>query len=191
MARAKSEDKRRAILAAAEEVIGEQGTGAPTARIARRAGVAEGTLFTYFATKDELLNQLYLELKGGLRDAMMTGYPHAGTLRERTRHLWGAYVGWGVVHPHGGRALAQLKVSDRITDETRAEGSAAFAEMEALIARTVADGPLRDAGPAFVGALMGSMADTTMEFIARQPDAARRFTEAGFDAFWRAVDPAG
>ena len=38
--------------------IAEVGLGAPTAKIARRAGVAAGTLFTYFANKEELLNEL-------------------------------------------------------------------------------------------------------------------------------------
>ncbi|HYS81455.1 MAG TPA: helix-turn-helix domain-containing protein, partial [Anaeromyxobacteraceae bacterium] len=64
MARPKSEDKRNALLAAATQVIAELGVSAPTARIAQVAGVAEGTLFTYFRTKDELLNELYLALKG-------------------------------------------------------------------------------------------------------------------------------
>ena len=70
-----SEDKRTAILEAATEVVAMLGLSAPTAKIAKGAGVAEGTLFTYFANKDELLNRLYLELKMDLRDAMMTGYP--------------------------------------------------------------------------------------------------------------------
>jgi len=73
MARPLSEDKRTAILEAAAEVVATLGVSAPTAKIAKGAGVAEGTLFTYFANKDELLNQLYLKLKTDLRDAMMTG----------------------------------------------------------------------------------------------------------------------
>ena len=77
MARPLSEDKRTAILEAATEVVAMLGVSAPTAKIAKGAGVAEGTLFTYFANKDELLNRLYLELKTDLRDAMMTGYPPA------------------------------------------------------------------------------------------------------------------
>ena len=74
MARPLSEDKQTAILEAATEVVAMLGVSAPTAKIAKGAGVAEGTLFTYFANKDELLNRLYLELKMDLRDAMMTGY---------------------------------------------------------------------------------------------------------------------
>ena len=84
MARPKSDDKRNAILAAATQVVAEQGVGAPTATIARVAGVAEGTLFTYFATKDELLNRLYLELKLELSQAMRTATPLPGSRHSGT-----------------------------------------------------------------------------------------------------------
>ena len=73
MARPLSEDKRTAILEAATEMVAMLGVSAPTAKIAKDAGVAEGTLFTYFANKDELLNRLYQELKTDLRDAIMAG----------------------------------------------------------------------------------------------------------------------
>jgi AcrR family transcriptional regulator len=62
MARARSPDKRIAILCAAVHEIAETGLAASTAKIAGRAGVATGTLFTYFANKKELLNELYFEL---------------------------------------------------------------------------------------------------------------------------------
>ena len=58
MARVRSPEKRSAILRAAVHEIAEVGLGAPTAKIAGRAGVAAGTLFTYFANKEELLNEL-------------------------------------------------------------------------------------------------------------------------------------
>ncbi|MCW3058267.1 MAG: TetR family transcriptional regulator, partial [Capsulimonas sp.] len=72
MARPKSEDKRKAILTAATQVFAERGLGhSPTSEISRRAGVAEGTLFTYFKTKDELVCALYQELKQQMAGAMM------------------------------------------------------------------------------------------------------------------------
>ena len=57
---------------------------------------AEGSLFTYFATKDELLNQLYLELKTDLREAMLSAVPQAATARDKLRHARQQYVHWGV-----------------------------------------------------------------------------------------------
>jgi len=99
MARPLSEEKRTAILEATAEVVAMLGVSAPTAKIAKEAGVAEGTLFTYFANKDELLNRLYLELKMDLRDAMMTGYPAGKSLIVRNRHVWDRFIGWGSAHP--------------------------------------------------------------------------------------------
>ena len=72
MARPLSEDKRTAILEAATELVAMFGvTRQPTAKIAKEKGVAEGTLFTYFANKERLLNRLYQELKTDLRDAIV------------------------------------------------------------------------------------------------------------------------
>jgi AcrR family transcriptional regulator len=187
MARPKSEDKRNAILAAAIAVIAEQGVGAPTAKIAQLAGVAEGTLFTYFTTKDELLNQLYLDLKTELREAMSTGYPKDEILKNRVRHTWQAYVNWGVRSPQKRKALAQLGVSERISEETKAAGMRAYADINAMIEESIGDGALRNIPPAFVSAILSSLAQTTMEFIARDPRQTKRYIDSGFEAFWNAI----
>ncbi|WP_367124190.1 TetR/AcrR family transcriptional regulator [Streptomyces phytohabitans] len=46
---------RAALLAAAEAEFAERGTDASIAGIAQRAGVAKGTVFRHFATKDDLV----------------------------------------------------------------------------------------------------------------------------------------
>src|ERR1700724_3725471 len=119
MARPLSEEKRTAILEAATEVVALLGVSAPTAKIDKEAGVAEGTLFTYCANKGDVLNRLYLELKMDLRDAMMAGYPAGKSLVDRNRHVWDRFVGWGSAHHLKRRAMRQLAVSDRITEESK------------------------------------------------------------------------
>ena len=79
MARVKSPEKRAAILHAAVHEIAKVGLGAPTAKIGRRAGVAAGTLFTYFANKEELLNELYAELKGEVYTRVNANFPYEGS----------------------------------------------------------------------------------------------------------------
>jgi AcrR family transcriptional regulator len=187
MARPLSEDKRTAILEAATEVVAMLGVSAPTAKIAKRAAVAEGTLFTYFANKDELLNRLYLELRMDLRDAMMTGYPAGKSLIDRTRHVWNRYIGWGSAYPLKRRAARQLAVSDRITEKSKKLTGDAFEEFNDTMRECAAGGALRRQSPAFVASIMSAIADTTMDFIAREPAQARRYTKAGLDAFWKAV----
>jgi AcrR family transcriptional regulator len=187
MARPKSEDKRNAILAAAAEVIAEQGLGAPTSRIAKLAGVAEGTLFTYFANKDDLLNALYLDIKAELGNVMMSSYPKRASVQERAHYVWNKFVDWGVAQPQKRRAMAQLSVSERLTEHTRTTGMQSFADIHDMIQASVASGALRDHPPAFVSAIMSALAETTMDFIAREPANAERYREAGFEAFWNAI----
>jgi AcrR family transcriptional regulator len=87
MARARSPEKRQAILQAAVREIAEAGLGASTGRIARSAGLAEGTMFTYFSSKDNLLNELYIELKTDVYRRIHADFPKDSTLRERARHI--------------------------------------------------------------------------------------------------------
>ena len=56
MARTSSGNKRERILDAAVVEIARRGYDATTvAMIARRAGVADGTIYLYFKNKDEIL----------------------------------------------------------------------------------------------------------------------------------------
>ena len=187
MARPRSEDKRNAILDAATEVVANFGVSAPTAKIARDAGVAEGTLFTYFSSKDELLNQLYLALKADLADAMVARYPSGKSLIDRSRHVWNRYVGWGSAHPLKHKAMTQLGVSERITEKSRKIGADAFEEVNQMICEIMTGGALKDQPRAFAAAILSAMAGTTMDFIAREPARAKHYTKAGFEAFWKAV----
>jgi AcrR family transcriptional regulator len=89
----RSEDKRNAILDAATRVFAERGlTAAPTSEISKEAGVAEGTLFTYFKTKDDLMNALYQEIKLELADAMMSGFPRKKSVHTKLQHVWDGSV---------------------------------------------------------------------------------------------------
>jgi len=118
----------------------------------------------------------------------MTGYPAGKSLIDRSRYVWDHYIGWGSAHPLKRRAVRQLAVSDRITEECKKLVGDAFGEANDMMRECAAGGAMRYQPPAFVSAIMSAIADTTMDFIAREPAQAKRYTKAGFDAFWNAVD---
>lgn len=60
--RADAKRNRAAILTAAEEVFADGGPDASTEEVARRAGVAIGTVFRHFPTKGDLLRALLKRL---------------------------------------------------------------------------------------------------------------------------------
>jgi AcrR family transcriptional regulator len=187
MARPLSEKKREAILAAAAELVATLGTGAPTAKIAKRAGFAEGTLFTYFPSKDELLNQLFLEIETELAKTMLDAYPSAGSPWERTRHLWDRLVDWGAASPAKLKAMRQLKVSDRITEASRLKGGGLFRDVRSVLDENLADhvGPGQSSD--YVGAVLNALVETTLELIARDPGKREHYKQAGFEVFWKGI----
>ncbi|HEV2634384.1 MAG TPA: TetR/AcrR family transcriptional regulator [Actinocrinis sp.] len=187
MARPRSDDKRTAIMLAAARVVATQGLGAATATIAKEAGVSNGSLFTYFDTKADLFNQLYLELKSDMGAAAFGGMPAGDDPREQMLHMWSQWLRWATAYPEKRRALAQLDVSDEIATSTHEIASRAMAGIAGVLERSRANGPMRDAPLGFVVALANALAETTIDFIIRDPDNAQMHGRVGFDALWRMI----
>jgi AcrR family transcriptional regulator len=187
MPRPKTGDKRAAILHAATKTIAEDGVGAPTARVAKAAAVAEGSLFRYFPAKDKLLNELYCELKLDMRSAMIAGFPLTGSLRRRVQHIWNAYVTWGMESPEKRKAMMHLTASERVTEQSREQGQAGFKVATEAMRQLVAQGKLSGLPPAFASDLLLAMAETTMTSMVANPAKAEHYRSAGFEAFWSAA----
>lgn len=185
MARPKSEDRRNAILEAATRAIVAQGLSAPTAAIAKEAGIPNGSLFTYFETKAELFNQLYFELKSDMGVAAFEGVAATGPLRNRLAHLWSNWTHWAVTAPEKRRAITLLHVSDDITPETRNALSKELAPIAALFEQARAKGPMKNASLTYVGAMVNAVAETTMDFMLQDPEHADTHCQVGFEALWR------
>lgn len=187
MARPRSDDKREAIKAAAIKVIAAQGLSAPTAMIAQEAGVSNGSLFTYFKTKADLLNQLYRELKTEMAAAAMEGLPARGDLRKQSQHMWTSTLRWTAAYPEKRRVLAHLGVSDEITPATLAAGHQIMSDISGLLDQARKGGPMRNAPLMFVAGLMSALTDATADFMIRDPANADKHCKAGFEALWRMV----
>jgi len=186
MARPLSEHRRAALLDAATKVFAEHGLSAPTSLISKTAGVAEGSLFTYFKTKDELINALYREIRLDFAAAVMNGFPRKASVRDRLKHVWTRYVAWNVENPVARKALRHVSMSRAITADVRAEGSVLFAEVERLQADAVEQRRLK-LPPVMASQALKALADMTTDLIERQPEHSRQFTASGFQMLWGAL----
>jgi AcrR family transcriptional regulator len=187
MARPRSDDKRNAIMAAAIRVIASQGLGAATATIAKEAAVSNGSLFTYFETKADLMNQLYIELKAEMAAAALDGLPAESDIREQMLSMWSHWLRWAASYPEKRRTLTHLEVSDDITPESHQAASQKMAGVARLLERSRENGPMCDAPLGFIVALLGAVADTTIDFVIRDPANADKHNMAAFEALWRMV----
>jgi AcrR family transcriptional regulator len=156
--RADARRNRAAILAAAEAVFAEQGTSAPTEEVAARAGVAIGTVFRHFPTKDALLAAMMKELLARLAaeaaELISDGDPATALFTFFAR----------VVE----QAAARKTVADLLADQgidLRAAGPVATLrrELETLLAGAIQAGAVRnDVGAAEVLALLAATSDAAL-----------------------------
>jgi AcrR family transcriptional regulator len=189
VARPKSEDKRTAILEAATRLFAERGlAAAPTSEISKQAGIAEGTLFTYFKTKDDLINALYRELKLELADAMMSEFPRKKKVGARLRYVWDRYVNWGIENPNQRKVLAQLTVSEVLTKESRNAGSVPFVEFQAMIRDAIEQRLFRSDLPVeLISKSLTALVEATIDLTVLNPSKAKHYRDSGFQMFWSGV----
>ncbi|SPF47973.1 Bacterial regulatory s, tetR family protein [Candidatus Desulfosporosinus infrequens] len=187
MARPRSEDKRSAIMSAAIHVIASQGLGAPTATIAKEAGVSNGSLFNYFETKADLLNQLYIELKADMAAAALDELPSESNIRKQMLHVWSHWLLWATSCPEKRRALVHLGVSDDITSDSRQTGRDALAGITKLLERSRENGPMRNAPLGFIVSMVDALADATIDYMINDPANADKHCMVAFNAIWRMI----
>lgn len=186
MARPRSDDKRKAILDAALRICAEHGIGgAPTSAISRAAGIAEGSLFTYFKTKDELLNELYLELRQEF-SSYLEEFPHGKDAETRLRYIWGRYLDLGAAHPERLKVLAQLRASGRLFRENE---QPAFALVEAVraVGEAAEGGEFAGVPAEYLVLMVRAQMEITVEYIHAHPESARLCREVGFALLWNGL----
>jgi AcrR family transcriptional regulator len=188
MARPKSENKRNAILAAAIQGFARNGLATPTSDVSKAAGVAEGTLFTYFPTKGDLVNAVYRDIKADLASAVFSAYPRKKNARTRLRHVWDRYVDWGASHPAAHRVLKEIELWGGLTKESRTSDASSRNELEAL-AQSFREQHLvrKDLTEDYVGAVVNALEEMTISLMISDPAHASRHRLLGFEVLWSGI----
>ena len=101
--------KRDYIVQSSLELIAEHGFhGAPMSMIAERAGVGVGTIYLYFETKGELINELHQELEAKMYPFLLDGYADNAPIRERFFKIYTSLLRYFIQFPLDFRYLEQF-----------------------------------------------------------------------------------
>jgi AcrR family transcriptional regulator len=112
--------------------------------IAREAGVAAGTLYLYFRSKEELINALYVELVRGRMEAISRASDPALDVTEQLWRAWSTLALWHLDDPDASSFLHQCEGSAILTGETRAAQAQLESEAREGYARAVRDSLIRE-----------------------------------------------
>lgn len=105
-------DKRDAILEATLDLIAERGFhDTPMSMIAKESGVSAGIIYHYFASKEELIYDLYYEIKRDMFQKVMRGFSEQQPYRQRFLNLWLNFLRYYIDHPRETVFLEQFENS--------------------------------------------------------------------------------
>jgi AcrR family transcriptional regulator len=156
--RADARRNRAAILAAAEAVFSERGTSASTEEVAARAGVAIGTVFRHFPTKDVLLGAMMKDLLARLASEAAALISHGDPATALFTFF--AHV---VEQAAGKKTVAEMLADQGAGLQAGGPVATLRQELEALLASAKQAGAVReDVGGAEVMALLAATSDAAL-----------------------------
>jgi AcrR family transcriptional regulator len=186
-------DKEKQLIEAAIDLFAQEGFwNTPTSRIAKHAGVATGTLFNYFESKDVLIDAVYTQIKQEMLQHLMPDYPENGTIKARIEHVWFRYTDWGVRFPVRYGLLEQLKLSNLVSAEAQQSQEAELAFAYDMIEEGIRDGLFVAIDRIYLGMIFYAQLETAIHYAIHHnltDMALTRHITQGFEMLWKGLTP--
>lgn len=191
-------DKRTAIIKAAMELIATNGFhGSPTAMIAAKAGVGTGTIYRYFADKDQLIQEVFKDVETHLNGVLIQGYPTGKSVRLRLDHYFRGLIGFFIANPMEFKFVGQFYDSpygvalrrDKIFSQST-DCDCGCETIKSLFEQGIAEGVIKDLPIAllfalFIGSLIFATRDHILGFIEFDQELLQQMADACWDAIKR------
>lgn len=162
-----ADDKRARLLAAALDLFETRGfDGVAVPEIAAKAGVAVGTVYRYFETKEALVNTLYRLLKQSYNATVLAPVGPGLPTREIFSAYWQRMTQFARRNPHAVRFMDLHHHGAYLDDESRALSKTYAKAAESFVRDARGRGDIRDLDPVMVVALMWGAAAGLTKFSA-------------------------
>lgn len=190
-------DKRADIMDVALNLIAERGFhDSPMALIAKQAGVAAGTIYLYFESKDELILALHRDLESRINEMILKEYPAEESIREKFLYMNRKLLKYFMEHPLHFRYMEQFfnspygisKRRDKLLDKNITSGKRdTLVEIfnEGISQQIIKDLPFIVLSSLAIGPMLNVIRDHTLGFVVLDESLIRRITEACWDAIKR------
>jgi TetR/AcrR family transcriptional regulator, fatty acid metabolism regulator protein len=169
------EGKRERILDAAVRVFAQEGFyNAKVAQIAHAAGVADGTIYLYFKSKDDLLISLFEDRMERVNETLRAALGSSKSATDRLRAIVRLHLELVAENRHMAEVITvELRQSSKFVKEYK---NPKFAEFLRLIASAIADGQAagelrRDLDPQVISrALFGALDEIALAWLVKGKD---------------------
>lgn len=119
----KSQIKRTALVKATINLVNNNGFHAtPMSKIARMANVSPATIYLYFENKQDLINQVYIEVKAAFSTSAFKDYNELLSVEKGFEIVWKSIAGFKLNEVEQAMFLSQCDNTPMIDEASRQEG---------------------------------------------------------------------
>ncbi|MBI5680323.1 MAG: TetR/AcrR family transcriptional regulator [Methanobacterium sp.] len=182
-------EKEKKILGAALKLFVENGFhGTSTAEIAKTAGVATGTLFHYFKSKEELINRLYLYSKKSMLNEIDDHYNIEKSFKENIKSLWTAMVDFGFNNSEMFQFILSFHCSPYITSLTKKEIETRYERLIEAYIVGLEKQKIKDVPYELIMDYLWGNVVTSVSYFEKYPDKRNsEIKDMAFDLFWDGI----
>jgi AcrR family transcriptional regulator len=181
-------DKKEKILQAALKLfitVGFDGTS--TSKIVTQAEVSNGTLFHYFKTKEELINELFLKGKSDYREYLLNNMKSWENTKSRIFQFWSACLEWISNNPESIAFYDMFSSSPYIDKLTIEQASRGFDFFDQIIIEGIANESLIEAPVELISGYISASINSFKHYRQNNPDQADEYQELAFKMLWRSI----
>ncbi len=182
-------EKEQKILDAALILFVERGFhGTSTAEIAKTAGVATGTLFHYFKTKEDLINSLYLYTKEGMYCEIEGQFHDEAPLKDNLKELWCKFIDFAVKNPHKFQFILTFHTSPYITTLTKEQLETQTDALLDVYKKGIQDKEIKEVPFEIILEFFWGNVVSTLNYINKYPEKLGAETlDQSFELFWDGI----
>ena len=182
-------EKKQKIFDAALRLFVERGFhGTSTAEIAKTAGVATGTLFHYFKTKEELINSLYLYTKETMFSQLDNHFKDDKSLKVNLKELWCKFIDFSIKNPYKFQFILTFHTSPYITSLTKEQLETQTNDLLGVYEKGIKDKELKEVPfEIMIEYFWGNIVSTINYFNKYPHKLDKNSLKQAFELFWDGV----
>jgi AcrR family transcriptional regulator len=190
MVRELSAEKRGRFLNAALRLFVAKGVqNTSTAEIAKEAGTASGTLFLYFPTKQQLVNELVILISREESEHINHLLDPSMTVRDTFFTIWSGSIRWLLENMDAYQYSQQIRDSGLISEEAALKSGQYFRFYYDAIQKGLNEGSIKPFPVDLIGGFLYQGIVAVMNHIRMQPVPSNQeeSIQQGFELFWDGI----
>lgn len=190
MIRKLDQAKRESFLNAALKLFVANGVqNTSTAAIAKEAGTASGTLFLYFPTKQDLIDELVLQIGREQADTMKASLDPSLSVRDTFFTIWNSSIRWFLENMDAYNYVQQVRDTGLVSEATVQESAKFFSYYYDAIQKGFKEGAIKRYPADVIGGFLYQDIVAVMNILLARSAPAKQeeIIQLGFDIFWNGI----